>query len=75
MNIIMSAGLALRRAVVLMSSQKSVTIAIAVLTQLSPYLKPEAIGIACVPCVLVHLLQTVIDSFIATGWAKTQKQS
>lgn len=54
-----------------MSSQKSVTIAIAVLAQLSTVLPPEAIGIACVPCVLVHLAQTVIDSFIASHWAKT----
>ena len=53
-----------------MSSQKSVTIAIAVLTQLSAHLGPEAIGIACVPCVLVHLSQTVIDSFIASRWMK-----
>ena len=68
------AVVALRRAVVLMSSQKSVTIAIAVLTQLSAHLGPEAVGVACVPCVLVHLSQTVIDSFIASRWMKMHEQ-
>lgn len=67
-----SLAMAIRRAVVLLSSQKTVTIALAVLNQLTPFLGSEVVGIACIPCVLVHFFQTIIDSILASYWAKTQ---
>lgn len=69
---VFSLAMAIRRAIVLLSSQKTVTIALAVLNQLTPFLGSEVIGIACIPCVLVHFFQTIIDSVVASYWAKSQ---
>eukprot|EP00210_Caulerpa_lentillifera_P009411 g8972.t1 len=64
-------AMAIRRAVVLMSSQKTMTIGLTVLNQLTLFLGSEMIGIACIPCVFVHFGQTIIDSVLASVWAKS----
>lgn len=60
---------AIRKAVVLCSSQKTLPVAIAVLSQVSGLLGSGA-GFAVIPCVLTHLLQTVIDSIVVAQWNK-----
>lgn len=59
--------IAIRKAVVLCSSQKTLPVAVAVLTQLSGALG-AAVGFAVLPCVLAHLIQTVFDSAVVSRW-------
>lgn len=61
----------IRQAVVLCSSQKTLPVAIATLAQLGPVLGPAA-GIAAIPCVLTHLLQSIIDSALVAHWIKAR---
>lgn len=58
---------AIRKAVVLASSQKTLPVAVAVLTQLSGSLGAAA-GFAVIPCVMAHLIQTVYDSALVARW-------
>lgn len=58
---------AIRKAVVLAASQKTLPVAVAVLTQLSGALGAAA-GFAVIPCVLAHLIQTVFDSALVARW-------
>ena len=66
------AGLGIRRALILVASQKTLTVAMPVLAGLASAsagtLRPELVGIAALPCVLVHLLQTVIDFLLVARW-------
>jgi hypothetical protein len=59
------AGIVIRRALILVASQKTLTVAVPVLAGLAStsarILRPEFVGIAVLPCIFVHLLQTVID--------------
>ncbi|CAL5222608.1 g5001 [Coccomyxa viridis] len=59
-----------RRAVVLVGSQKTLPIAVTVLGQLSAIL-PGPMGIAVIPCVVSHLSQILMDSFLVS-WTKFQ---
>ncbi|KAL4858529.1 putative sodium/metabolite cotransporter [Chlorella vulgaris] len=59
--------IAIRKAVVLCSSQKTLPVAVAVLTQLSGVLG-AGVGFAVIPCVLAHLIQTVFDSAVVSRW-------
>lgn len=63
-------ALAIRRVVVLLSSQKAMAVALAVLNELTPFLGNEVVGVACIPCILVNFSQTIIGSIIASYWAK-----
>lgn len=65
-------ALAIRRAVVLLSSQKAMVVALAVLNELTPFLGTEVVGVACIPCILVNFSQTIIGSILASFWAKSQ---
>lgn len=58
---------AIRKAVVLASSMKTLPVAVAVLTQLSGTLG-AAVGFAVIPCILAHLVQTVFDSAVVARW-------
>ena len=58
-----------RRAVVLVGSQKTLPIAVTVLGQLSALL-PGPMGIAVIPCVVSHLSQILMDSFLVSWWLK-----
>ena len=53
-----------------MASQKTLTVAIPVLAGLASAgtLRPELVGIAALPCMFVHLLQTVIDFVLVAQW-------
>lgn len=57
----------IKRAVILAASQKTLPVAITVLTQLAPIIGP-AVGLASIPCVLAHFTQVVIDSLLVTHW-------
>jgi predicted Na+-dependent transporter len=60
-------NLAIRKAVVLCASQKTLPVAVAVLAQLSGVLGAAG-GFAVIPCVLAHLIQTVFDSALVSRW-------
>lgn len=62
-------SIGIRRAVILVSSQKSFTVTLALLAQLSDILGPS-IGLAAIPCVLVHLSQIFLDSLLVSHWLK-----
>lgn len=53
----------------LVGSQKTLPIAVTVLNQLSTTIKGP-IGLAVIPCVVAHLSQIVIDSFLVSRWLK-----
>lgn len=61
--------LKIQQAVILLASQKTLPVAITVLTQLSLTM-PEAVGFAAMSAVVCHLGQIVIDSFLVTWWIK-----
>jgi len=61
------ASAAVRRAVVLVGSQKTLPVAAALLGGMAPQLGPGA-GLAVVPCVLCHLSQILIDSALVSRW-------
>lgn len=58
-----------RRAVILVGSQKTLPIAVTVLGQMANVL-PGPVGIAVIPCVVSHLSQILIDSFLVTYWLR-----
>ncbi|CAL8461786.1 g1317 [Coccomyxa elongata] len=58
-----------RRALILVGSQKTLPIAVTVLGQLGAVLSGP-VGIAVVPCVVSHLSQILIDSFLVSYWLR-----
>jgi sodium/bile acid cotransporter 7 len=60
-------NVAIRKAVVLCASEKTLPVAVAVLTQLSDILG-AGMGFAVIPCVMAHLLQIIIDSAVVSRW-------
>ena len=66
---VLSAAEGERRAVVLVGSQKTLPIAVTVLGQLAAVL-PGPMGIAVIPCVVSHLSQILMDSFLVSWWLK-----
>lgn len=52
-----------RKAIIIMSSQKTVSIAVAFLALLPEAMSP---GVMVIPCVISHFTQIVIDAFVAT---------
>jgi sodium/bile acid cotransporter 7 len=62
--------LAIRKAVILCSSEKTLPVAVAVVNQLSAAGAGAAAGFAVVPCILAHLLQIAIDSALVSRWNK-----
>ena len=63
------AGTGIRRACVLVSSQKTLPIAVTVLNGLAPQIG-GAVGLAVIPCVVSHLVQIVMDSMLVSLWLK-----
>lgn len=55
-----------RRAVLLVSSVKTLPVAVTVLGKLAPVLGEATVGIAVVPCVLAHLGQIIWDSLMVS---------
>ena len=60
---------AICRAVVLVTSSKTLPIAVTVLSQLSVMLG-SGIGLAVVPCVVAHLSQIIWDSLLVSSWVR-----
>jgi len=58
-----------RRALVLVGSQKTLPIAVTVLSQLGPLVKGP-LGLAVIPCVAAHLSQILIDSVLVSHWLR-----
>ena len=60
---------AARKAVILMSSQKTLPVAMTVLAFLpDTTVSPELKGLIAIPCITFHLGQIFVDAFIATRW-------
>ena len=68
-----------RRALVLVCSQKTLTVALPVLTALAKHrpqlLSSGAAEAAALPCVFVHLLQTALDCMLASWWMRQDRIS
>lgn len=63
------AGIGIRRACVLVGSQKTLPIAVTVLNGLAPQIG-GSVGLAVIPCVVSHLVQIVMDSMLVSQWLK-----
>lgn len=64
-----------RRAVLLVSSVKTLPVAVTVLGKLAPVLGEAAVGVAVVPCVLAHLGQIVWDSLMVSRMKQQDEAS
>jgi sodium/bile acid cotransporter 7 len=58
----------MRKAVVILGSQKTLPVSMAVLGYLPDELGEK--GTIAVPCILGHLSQLLIDSYVATKWSE-----
>lgn len=58
---------AARRAVILLASQKTLTVALTVVTFLP--MPAASKGLAVISCILFHLGQIIVDAFIASHWS------
>jgi sodium/bile acid cotransporter 7 len=63
---------AIRKAIILCTSEKTLPVAVAVVNQLSAAGAGAAAGFAVVPCILAHLLQIAIDSAVVSNWNKQE---
>ena len=63
------AGTGIKRACILVGSQKTLPIAVTVLNGLGSQIG-GAVGLAVIPCVVSHLVQIVIDSMLVSQWLK-----
>ena len=63
-------ALPLRKAVVLMASQKTLPVALTVLALIpDEALSAQTKGLVAIPCITSHLGQIFVDAFLATRWA------
>lgn len=67
-------GTGIRRACILVGSQKTLPIAVTVLNGLAPQIG-GAVGLAVIPCVVSHLVQIVMDSMLVSQWLKQDAQN
>jgi sodium/bile acid cotransporter 7 len=63
--------LEMRKAVVILGSQKTLPVSMAVLASLPEELGEK--GTIAVPCILGHLSQLLIDSYVATKWSEIEE--
>lgn len=68
----LSNDLAIRKAVLLSTSEKTLPVAVAVLTSLTS-IAGAGVGLAVIPCVFAHLMQIAIDSWLVSEWNKNEK--
>lgn len=66
-----SIPLDMRKAIVILGSQKTLPVSMAVLAYLPEELGEK--GTIAVPCILGHLSQLLIDSYVATKWADVEE--
>lgn len=62
-----------RRAVILVSSVKTLPVAVTVLSKMGPMLG-DMVGVAVVPCVLAHLGQIIVDSVMVSHWKSSDER-
>jgi sodium/bile acid cotransporter 7 len=63
--------LEMRKAIVMLGSQKTLPVSMAVLAYLPEELGEK--GTIAVPCILGHLSQLLIDSYVATKWSEIEE--
>eukprot|EP00884_Botryococcus_braunii_P020326 jgi/Botrbrau1/6978/Bobra.0165s0014.1 len=63
-----------RRALVLVTSQKTLPIAATVLSQLAGVL-PGPVGLAVIPCIAAHIEQILFDSMLVAHWLKSDRDA
>lgn len=62
----------IEKAIVIVASQKTLPVCVAVMQQLPPGLVGE-IGICILPCIMAHMLQIVLDSALVSSMANSSK--
>ncbi len=62
--------LPIQKSLVIISSQKTLPIAVAIFTMIEPFVNAEQMGLGIMICVIWHFSQTIIDSMIAAKWSK-----
>jgi len=62
---------AYKRSVVIIGSQKTLPIAVAVMVLIEPQINADLMGMGILLCVIWHFSQTLLDSFIAAKWRKS----
>lgn len=67
-------GQGIRRAIILVASQKTLPIAVTVLNGLANLLKGP-IGLAVIPCVTAHLSQILVDSLLVSFWRRSDQRT
>lgn len=70
----LGAVVGVRRALVLVGSQKTLPIAATVLSQLAGVL-PGPVGLAVIPCIAAHIEQILFDSMLVAHWLKSDEKS
>lgn len=65
---------AIRKSVVLCTSEKTLPVAVAVISQLKGVLG-SAMAFAVLPCIFSHIVQTIIDSALVSHWNKKDAQT
>lgn len=71
---LLAAGQGIRRAIILVASQKTLPIAVTVLNGLANLLKGP-IGLAVIPCVTAHLSQILVDSLLVSFWRRSDQRT
>eukprot|EP01025_Chloroclados_australasicus_P030149 TRINITY_DN3022_c0_g2_i1.p2 TRINITY_DN3022_c0_g2~~TRINITY_DN3022_c0_g2_i1.p2 ORF type:complete len:458 (-),score=31.59 TRINITY_DN3022_c0_g2_i1:256-1497(-) len=66
-------GIKIRRALVLVGSQKTLPVAVTTLQQLGATLS-GSMGLAVIPCVMTHFGQILIDSFVVQFWINSDRK-
>lgn len=67
------AAQAIRRALIISGSVKTLPVAVTVLTQLGPLLGEGAVGIAMLPVVAYQLVQIMWESVLVSRWLAADK--
>ena len=68
------AAVGIERAVIIVGSQKTLPVAVAVISSMGASLGPIA-GLAVIPCIICHLMQIIADSFLVSYWLKRSRTS
>ena len=67
--------LQLQQAVVLLSSQKTLPVAVTLLGRLAPAVGEAAVGLASMAAVMAHLAQIMVGSMLVAWWVDTHRKT
>jgi sodium/bile acid cotransporter 7 len=70
---VLGASLALKKAIVVMGSQKTLPMAMTVLAFFPPSLGEQ--GLIAIPCIVTHLTQIFMDAFLVAKWAGAKEKA